>query len=73
MPGVIDVTRVFDTEAGIFGYVAFNQVTDLIVVAFRGSDNVANWISNMNFLMQDYKSVPGAKVHNGFYKAYLTV
>jgi putative lipase involved disintegration of autophagic bodies len=42
-------------------------------VAFRGSVNIENWITNIDFKMRPYKSITGAKVHEGFYTAYAAV
>jgi predicted lipase len=42
-------------------------------VAFRGSTNTANWISDIDYFMTPYKQVPGAYVHEGFYTGYANV
>eukprot|EP01133_Synstelium_polycarpum_P015453 gene15453-18333_t len=44
-----------------------------INVAFRGSDGTEDWIENFEFLRTDYPGVEGAKVHYGFYHAWLSV
>lgn len=49
VPGVTSLTRLSDSAAGVFGYVAYNHLNNQIVVAFRGSNNIANWIANINF------------------------
>ena len=68
--GVSKVTKVQDYNSGVFGYVGYNSKDDEIIVAFRGSDNIANWISNIDFLQISYKTVTGAKAHRGFYLSY---
>ncbi len=73
VPGVTKLTRLSDKTAGVFGYVAYNHESDQIIVAFRGSDNIANWIANINFFQTPYKNVPGAQVHRGFYASYMDV
>jgi predicted lipase len=45
----------------------------MIIVAFRGSDNVDNTISDIDFFKTPYKQVPGAEVHEGFYIGYSNV
>jgi hypothetical protein len=60
VPGVTSLARLSDSANGIFGYVAYNPVNNQIIVAFRGSDNIANWISNINFFQTPYKNIPGA-------------
>jgi predicted lipase len=67
---VTKATRVSDYINGIFGYVAYNSLDDQVVVTFRGSDNIANWISNIDFVQTTYKNVTDAKVHRGFYGSY---
>jgi hypothetical protein len=70
---VTKVTRVFDYNNGVFGYVAYNSLENQVVVSFRGSDNIVNWISNIDFLQTTYKNVTDAKVHRGFYGSYQVV
>ncbi|KAJ3355057.1 hypothetical protein GGF32_002200 [Allomyces javanicus] len=58
------------------GYVAYNASRNTVMVAFRGSSNVANWIDNLEFgkitypftVPATFKSKP--KVHKGFVDAY---
>ncbi|KAJ3364926.1 hypothetical protein GGF31_008864 [Allomyces arbusculus] len=58
------------------GYVAYNAARNTVMVAFRGSSNVANWIDNLEFgkitypftVPTTFKSKP--KVHKGFVDAY---
>ncbi|KNE66338.1 hypothetical protein AMAG_19389 [Allomyces macrogynus ATCC 38327] len=58
------------------GYVAYNAARNSVMVAFRGSSNVANWIDNLEFgkiaypftVPATFKSKP--KVHKGFVDAY---
>lgn len=42
-----------------------------IVVGFRGSANLRNWISDLSFAkMSAYEKCNGCEVHSGFYKAW---
>lgn len=71
LPGVSDVTLISDWLDGTFGFVAYNGQTNDIVVAFRGSRNVANWYSDFDYFMKPYPNGPqGAEVHGGFYADY---
>jgi predicted lipase len=58
---------------GTFAYVGYNAAEDEIAVAFRGSHNIANWISNIDFTMTPYPAASGAQVHRGFLAAYKTL
>lgn len=44
-----------------------------IIVVFRGSSNIRNWITDANILMHSYDEdakCKKCKVHSGFYKSY---
>jgi len=45
-----------------------------IVVSFRGSDNIKNWIDNLDFhKTKEYPKCNGCRVHAGFYDVWLAV
>ena len=69
-PGVEQVSPLINEAAGTYGFVGYNSVEKEIVVSFRGSVNIANWITNVNFLKEAYNGVAGAEVHKGFFEAY---
>jgi predicted lipase len=69
-PGVEQVSPIINQAAGTYGFVGYNPNEKEILVSFRGSVNVANWITNINFLKESYNGVAGAEVHSGFYEAY---
>lgn len=58
---------------GTYGWVGFSPNDNQIVVSFRGSVNVENWITNIDFIKTPYKNIAGAEVHEGFYSAYTAV
>lgn len=57
-------TTVFDLE----GYVAVDTVREEIVVAFRGSSDLRNWIADFDFILTEYSGTgcSDCYVHNGF-------
>ncbi|KAF2706320.1 alpha/beta-hydrolase [Pleomassaria siparia CBS 279.74] len=60
-------------KTGMMGFVAIDPVAEVIVLSFRGSHSVRNWIANFGFGYTKYKAAPTCskcKVHSGFYKAY---
>ncbi|TNV76820.1 hypothetical protein FGO68_gene11600 [Halteria grandinella] len=69
-PSVQDVSPLINDAAGTFGFVGYNANLGEILVSFRGSVNIANWVTNINFLKEAYPGVQGAEVHSGFYEAY---
>ena len=64
------------TDAGdsqaFYGYDAKQNT---VLLSFRGSSNVPNWIENIDAVKTDYPycTDTGCKVHVGFYKAYLQI
>ena len=64
------MTQINNEPKGTFGFVAYNADDNEIVVAFRGSVNVANWVTNLDFIMKPYPGVTGAQVHRGFCDAF---
>jgi hypothetical protein len=57
------------------GYLAVNHVNRSIIIAFRGSDNPWNWLTNINAKLSPATDVgPGsAKVHSGFKEAFKSI
>jgi len=58
------------------GYVAHDAVANRIIVAFRGTDSgdIENWKSNLDsHRIEPFSQYPLASVHEGFWKAWLTV
>jgi hypothetical protein len=51
-----------------------NEKTDNIVIAFRGSSNIQNWILDLNFpTITAYPQCKGCLVHKGFYQSWMSV
>jgi hypothetical protein len=67
--GLKQCVGLIDREAGTAGYVAAGD--DLIVVVFRGTENELDW--KTNFRLQFVVLQGGARVHAGFFLAYLTI
>ncbi|KAG5471304.1 hypothetical protein LSCM1_01381 [Leishmania martiniquensis] len=59
---------------GTFGFVGADHVKGQIVVAYRGTNNVQNFLADLNLLQKNYdkSSTCGkrCKVHAGFYDSY---
>jgi len=67
------VTAVFwDDKTHTYGFAGFNSRE--IVVSFRGSQDLINWIYNLRFpKTAPYDDIPNARVHKGFYQCYESV
>ena len=63
-----------DKKAGTQGYVAVDRPRRRVVVAYRGSKNLANDIEDADFILTKFPFGPeGLKVDNGFLQAYKSV
>ncbi|KAA8909556.1 Alpha/Beta hydrolase protein [Sphaerosporella brunnea] len=52
------------------GLIARDDTTKTIVLAFRGSHSVRNWLTNLAASMVRLSWCSGCKIHEGFYSAY---
>jgi predicted lipase len=60
----------------VYGLTAVHSPSKSIIVSFRGTRNLNNWLNNLLFAKPDvpFPTAPeGAKVHFGFLKDYLQV
>ncbi|KAF3770910.1 alpha/beta-hydrolase [Cryphonectria parasitica EP155] len=64
--GTMPTTTTFDLE----GYVAVDPTREEIVVAFRGSSDLRNWIADFDFIEVAYSDCTGCYVHDGFYESW---
>lgn len=55
------------------GYIGYNPSRNAIIVSFRGSQNIQNWIENFNFEKVPYVYCLKCEIHSGFYADYLAV
>ncbi|KAI1016627.1 hypothetical protein LB504_006988 [Fusarium proliferatum] len=68
--GATIVTSFVGSKTGIGGYVATDSARKEIVVSFRGSINIRNWLTNLDFGQEDCSLVSGCGVHSGFQRAW---
>jgi hypothetical protein len=74
VPPLEGVKIVEDTKDNFQGLVGYSRLYDAVVVAYRGSMDVSNWLDNLTFLKRRaYAEFPGVMVHEGFYWAYRSV
>ena len=59
-----------NTATNIEGFVAVDSVKEQIVLSFRGSDSIRNWIANFIFAQVACDIVAGCLVHAGFWTAW---
>lgn len=61
---VLEFTNVGVTDAT--GFVAVDNTNKLIVLSYRGSASLNNWIGNFNINLNDFEPCSGCQVHAGF-------
>ena len=84
-PGMGDVA-VFDYAlTGAQAYVGYNKINNTVVMSFRGSDNLMNWVYDLDFFIIPYPNAAcnstvglgpkneGCQVHRGFLDVYQSV
>jgi Lipase (class 3) len=66
--------KAFSNSTGdIQGFTGYSPNLNAIILAFRGSSNIQNWIINLSFNQVAYSRCGNCKVHNGFQTGYNTV
>ncbi|OOQ88966.1 Lipase [Penicillium brasilianum] len=58
----------------VAGFLAVDPTNKLLVVSFRGSRTLSNWIANLDFGLTDASSLcTGCKAHSGFFLSWKAV
>ena len=56
------------------GFLAADFTNKLIVLSFRGSKTISNWIADLDFILTAVSDLcSGCEVHRGFWRAWETV
>lgn len=58
-----------NTQQSVRGYIGYQPSINAIIVSFRGSEDLANWVTNLDAVRMNYGKCSGCSVHEGFYKA----
>lgn len=61
--------KIYDKVHDTNGYIGYTTSQSTIYVAFRGSESIANWISNLDAVLTSYPLCLNCNVHAGFYAA----
>ena len=69
--GFVPTAVLYDEPSDSQGYVGYMPSNNSIYVVFRGSESVANWLTDFDATQTYYETWPecNCKVHNGFYRA----
>jgi len=73
-PSVIDFEPIafpYDRKIDGYGYIGIHHTNQTIVVAFRGSHDIRNYIIDLeSIVLTPYKNMTGIEVGDGFYKEW---
>lgn len=72
-PPLTKVKAFLNTTGNIQGFVGYSAPHNAVIAAFRGTVDIKNWISNIQFAQVAYPKCSGCAVHDGFYNAYQEV
>ncbi|KAL0586233.1 hypothetical protein ABG067_004082 [Albugo candida] len=65
---------VVDPKNDFQGIVGYSSHHDAIIISYRGSIDIQNWIDDFTFVQKkEYKNLPNVLVHEGFYRLYQEV
>lgn len=65
---------IHDPKYNFQGFVAYDTELKSILIAFRGSMDVKNWIDNLTFYKtRAFPRLPSVEIHLGFYYVYQSV
>jgi len=69
-----EVSVIYESSTDTLVYTAYLPKQDRVLVSFRGSQSLTNWIYNLKFSKTSaYPLCDGCKVHHGFYRSWLAV
>lgn len=54
-------------------FIGYESEKNQIIVSFRGSANLQNWIEDFTFDKVPYKHCSKCDIHQGFYEDYLVI
>lgn len=69
-PNVHSINVFTNSTGENLGFSSYDPDSNRIFIVFRGSDNVPNWLENLDTLMTGYRYCVGCQVHAGFNAAY---
>lgn len=67
----IMISDLYNEASHTYGYVAYEPTYKRLNIAFRGTVNLKNWLTNVDALYADFGGLK--RVHKGFLKAYQNV
>ena len=62
---------IFNAKNDVHGFIEYKN--NKIIVAFRGTASITNWVNNIKFLKDPYINCKKCNVHKGFYQSYKSI
>jgi hypothetical protein len=61
-------------DGGVTGYIALDNTNDVVVLSFRGSESLDNWINDLTIAQTSVSSLcSGCEAHEGFWDGWQSV
>jgi hypothetical protein len=54
-------------------YMGFNEQLQKIMIIFRGTVDIKNWVEDLSYYQTPYASCKNCQIHEGFYLSYLSI
>lgn len=70
VPKLLNVTVMYKPMTDANGFIGYSPANDTIVISFRASDSLINWMENINFERTGYIHCLHCEIHAGWYTAY---
>ena len=64
-----DISILYETDH-LLGYTGYDRDLDQIVVVFRGTHNIYDWLKDIDYQQIPYPNVLNGWIHRGFYKSW---
>merc|ERR1712196_522827 len=74
--GISDQVFILHSSDVLQGFVAWDSVTNAVIVSFRGTveSSIKDWVDNISFLKTyPFSKYPSAGVHGGWWNAWLSL
>ena len=72
-PYVRNVENIIEKD-GVRVILGYNESLNSIMISYRGTSNVVNWINDFKFsIIYPYQTMPNVGIEKGFYESHITV
>ncbi len=65
-----DVKSVYNSKLNIQGFVGYSKNSNSIMIAFRGTEDIKNWVADIELVKKSYEYCSKCEIHLGFHNSY---